>query len=280
MAAPPASEPTRAAAPCVVERRFATALVHCPGRKPPFLAVKRPARPYKSAIETQFTMGNAKGAEPPREGPNRDRGPHLSGARRAAALARVRGGLDPSSGHNSCRPPRALAANARQAGGSKLLEACWRPGWCSPGRQAPVPWWPDEATAPTPGSQAAGIGVYSAARRACRSAPFDGETPIEPVSCFWVRICRAPSGSDHRFVQPLIHFITDSRTCSVPLDLRRAQRPGARRVARGKAQAACRCLCLWAWAAHPAVGLGRVFAKVRDHAGGHRLSALCLSRSR
>jgi hypothetical protein len=27
----------------------------CPGRKPPFLAVKRPARPYKSAIEKRFT---------------------------------------------------------------------------------------------------------------------------------------------------------------------------------------------------------------------------------
>jgi hypothetical protein len=26
-----------------------------PGRKPPFLAVKRPARPYKSTIETRFT---------------------------------------------------------------------------------------------------------------------------------------------------------------------------------------------------------------------------------
>jgi hypothetical protein len=28
---------------------------HCPGRKPPFLVVKRPARPYKSAIENRFT---------------------------------------------------------------------------------------------------------------------------------------------------------------------------------------------------------------------------------
>ena len=27
---------------------------HCPGHKPPFLAVKRPARPYKSAIENRF----------------------------------------------------------------------------------------------------------------------------------------------------------------------------------------------------------------------------------
>jgi hypothetical protein len=36
--------------------------LHCPGRKPPFLAVKRPARPYKSAIQNRFTVENAKGA--------------------------------------------------------------------------------------------------------------------------------------------------------------------------------------------------------------------------
>jgi hypothetical protein len=30
-------------------------LASCPGRKPPFLTVKRPARPYKSAIENRFT---------------------------------------------------------------------------------------------------------------------------------------------------------------------------------------------------------------------------------
>jgi hypothetical protein len=34
----------------------------CQGRKPPFWVVKRPARPYKSAIEIRFDMGNAKGA--------------------------------------------------------------------------------------------------------------------------------------------------------------------------------------------------------------------------
>ena len=33
----------------------------CPGRKPPLLAVKHPARPYKSAIRNRFTVGNAKG---------------------------------------------------------------------------------------------------------------------------------------------------------------------------------------------------------------------------
>jgi hypothetical protein len=36
--------------------------LHCMGRKPPFWAVKRTARPYKSAIETRFTIENAKGA--------------------------------------------------------------------------------------------------------------------------------------------------------------------------------------------------------------------------
>jgi hypothetical protein len=38
-------------------------LLHlCPGRKPPFWAVKRHARPYKSTIESRFTVENAKGA--------------------------------------------------------------------------------------------------------------------------------------------------------------------------------------------------------------------------
>jgi hypothetical protein len=44
----------------------------CPGRKSPFLAVKRPARPYKNTIQNRSTMGNAKGASPPREGPGRE----------------------------------------------------------------------------------------------------------------------------------------------------------------------------------------------------------------
>jgi hypothetical protein len=35
---------------------------HCPGQKPPFLAVTRPARPYKTAIESRFTVENAKAA--------------------------------------------------------------------------------------------------------------------------------------------------------------------------------------------------------------------------
>jgi hypothetical protein len=34
----------------------------CPDRNPPFLAVKRAARPYKTGIENRFTMENAKGA--------------------------------------------------------------------------------------------------------------------------------------------------------------------------------------------------------------------------
>jgi hypothetical protein len=28
---------------------------HCPGREPPLFAVKRPARPYETAIEKRFT---------------------------------------------------------------------------------------------------------------------------------------------------------------------------------------------------------------------------------
>jgi hypothetical protein len=34
----------------------------CPGRQPPFWAVKHSVRPYKSAIETVSTVGNPKGA--------------------------------------------------------------------------------------------------------------------------------------------------------------------------------------------------------------------------
>jgi hypothetical protein len=33
---------------------------HCPSRKPPFLAVKHTARPYKSAIQNRFKSKNAK----------------------------------------------------------------------------------------------------------------------------------------------------------------------------------------------------------------------------
>ena len=45
----------------------------CPGPKPPFLAVKRPARPHKSAIENRFAMGNAKGHGGGRNAPGRAR---------------------------------------------------------------------------------------------------------------------------------------------------------------------------------------------------------------
>ena len=41
-----------------------------PGPETAVLAVKRPARPYKSAIENRFTMENAKGAYTPRAGPD------------------------------------------------------------------------------------------------------------------------------------------------------------------------------------------------------------------
>ena len=36
--------------------------VDCPGRKPPFMAVKRPARPYKSPTQNRFAAENTKAA--------------------------------------------------------------------------------------------------------------------------------------------------------------------------------------------------------------------------
>ena len=35
---------------------------HCPGREPPFSAVKHPVRPYKNTIQNRFTVGNANAA--------------------------------------------------------------------------------------------------------------------------------------------------------------------------------------------------------------------------
>jgi hypothetical protein len=43
-------------------RESAPMFGYCPGWKMSFLVVKRPARPYKSAIQNRFTMVNAKGA--------------------------------------------------------------------------------------------------------------------------------------------------------------------------------------------------------------------------
>jgi hypothetical protein len=60
-AAPPAGRRARAAQGPAEPRRARSRPRTCPNRKPPFLAVKRPARPYKSAIESRFTMENAKG---------------------------------------------------------------------------------------------------------------------------------------------------------------------------------------------------------------------------
>ena len=42
--------------------RLRDLLLDCPGRKPPFSAVKRPACPYKPTIVTRFTAGHAKAA--------------------------------------------------------------------------------------------------------------------------------------------------------------------------------------------------------------------------
>jgi hypothetical protein len=38
------------------------ATVLYPGRKPPFLGVKRPTCPYKNTVQNRFTVENAKGA--------------------------------------------------------------------------------------------------------------------------------------------------------------------------------------------------------------------------
>jgi hypothetical protein len=37
-------------------------MLNCSGRKPPFWAVKRLARPYRSFIQTRCAVGNANGA--------------------------------------------------------------------------------------------------------------------------------------------------------------------------------------------------------------------------
>ena len=57
---------------------------HCPGRKPPFLVVKRPARLYKSATQIRCTLQNAKGALPLRRGPDSRVAGRLPRARRRA----------------------------------------------------------------------------------------------------------------------------------------------------------------------------------------------------
>jgi hypothetical protein len=53
--------------------RASTAASDCPGRKPPFLAIEQPARPYKTTTERRFTTENAKDAKTPRAGPDRER---------------------------------------------------------------------------------------------------------------------------------------------------------------------------------------------------------------
>ena len=44
----------------------------CPGRTPPFRAVKHPPRPSKNVIQSRCGLESAKGARPPRAGPDRD----------------------------------------------------------------------------------------------------------------------------------------------------------------------------------------------------------------
>jgi hypothetical protein len=74
----------------------------CPGRKPPFLDFKRPARPYKTATQTRFTMGNARPLKRPGRAWTR------SGWRCARRRARPR--PDPTSGSSRCRRRSCAAA--------------------------------------------------------------------------------------------------------------------------------------------------------------------------
>jgi hypothetical protein len=47
---------------CMCSPRMLSNSINCPGRKPPVLGVKRPVRPYKSAIKNRLTQENAKAA--------------------------------------------------------------------------------------------------------------------------------------------------------------------------------------------------------------------------
>jgi hypothetical protein len=57
--------------PCVMHGFGCTACTtpgakgFCPGRKPPCLVVRRPARPYKSSIQNRFTAENSMGPYAP-----------------------------------------------------------------------------------------------------------------------------------------------------------------------------------------------------------------------
>jgi hypothetical protein len=76
------------------------AVEDCPGRKPPFLAIKRPAHPYKCATQNRFTVQNAKAVRAPpggRAGP--DGRPAARGRRRAARTGARRA---PGSRRRAC----------------------------------------------------------------------------------------------------------------------------------------------------------------------------------
>jgi hypothetical protein len=71
--APSSREANMNVVPFSVASRWLSFVMNCPGRKPPFWTVTRPGRPYKSATQSRFTMGNAEGAYMPRAGPDRAR---------------------------------------------------------------------------------------------------------------------------------------------------------------------------------------------------------------
>jgi hypothetical protein len=135
-AAKPYRDQRRGAEAEGVARRRLGRTQHCPGSPaPPFWSVKRPARPYKSATQTQFTVVNAKGAWPPRAGPDgsSQRGPPRSvtaiprprpAATAGSALAPPRpatagSGLRVFALAQQYTPRLASAARARVAAGAK-----------------------------------------------------------------------------------------------------------------------------------------------------------------
>jgi hypothetical protein len=103
-----------------------TSRMLCPGRKPPFLYVKRPARPYKTAIQKRFPMENANGAYTPLGGP--DRAVHLPAAPAQRPLVRSR-----SSAPRRAPHPPLLLRRLREHGGLRrtqlMAEARTVSGW-------------------------------------------------------------------------------------------------------------------------------------------------------
>jgi hypothetical protein len=92
---------------------------HCPGRKPPFLAIKHPAPPYETAIQNRLAVENADGGLNARRGPGR-----VSPERKSDTSVSASGGTDDDDdddddGTDATRPTTVH-------NGSPAL-VCWRP---------------------------------------------------------------------------------------------------------------------------------------------------------